>query len=174
MSKRFIIYTAEDLAAHKTASSCWVSRQGKVYDVTSFLHDHPGGDDYILKYAGEDINIVMKDKDEHDHSDSAYEMLEEYVIGRLGTGATTVSDDWEATDDFHPDDTDEVQDFEKNQFLDLRKPLLRQVWEANWSKAYYLQQVHQPRHLAEPARFFGPDILEARAIILEKSNPNIM
>ncbi|KAG5723561.1 Ceramide very long chain fatty acid hydroxylase SCS7 [Termitomyces sp. T112] len=160
MSKRFIIYTAEDLAAHKTASSCWVSRQGKVYDVTSFLHDHPGGDDYILKYAGEDINIVMKDKDEHDHSDSAYEMLEEYVIGRLGTGATTVSDDWEATDDFHPDDTDEVQDFEKNQFLDLRKPLLRQVWEANWSKAYYLQQVHQPRHLAEPARFFGPDILE--------------
>ncbi|KNZ79361.1 Ceramide very long chain fatty acid hydroxylase SCS7 [Termitomyces sp. J132] len=174
MSKRFIIYTAEDLAAHKTASSCWVSRQGKVYDVTSFLHDHPGGDDYILKYAGEDINIVMKDKDEHDHSDSAYEMLEEYVIGRLGTGATTVSDDWEATDDFHPDDTDEVQDFEKNQFLDLRKPLLRQVWEANWSKAYYLQQVHQPRHLAEPARFFGPDILEACAIILEKSNPNII
>lgn len=40
--------------------------------------------------------------------------------------------DWEATDDFHPDDTDEAKDFEKNQFLDLRKPLLRQVWEANW------------------------------------------
>src|SRR5262249_16449781 len=64
---------------------------------------------------------------------------------------------------------------------DLRKPLLRQVWEANWrcsaasdavrtpkltqkvvafSKSYYLQQVHQPRHLAEPARFFGPGWLE--------------
>ncbi|KAG6899338.1 hypothetical protein C0993_011126 [Termitomyces sp. T159_Od127] len=160
MSKRFIIYTAEDVASHKTASSCWVSRRGKVYDVTSFLHDHPGGDDYILNYAGQDIDGVMRDGDEHDHSDSAYEMLEEYMIGRLGTGATTVSDDWEATDDFHPDDTDEAQDYEKNQFLDLRKPLLRQVWEANWSKAYYLQQVHQPRHLAEPARFFGPDILE--------------
>ena len=92
MSKRFIIYTEEDVAAHKTASSCWVSRQGKVYDVTSFLNDHPGGDDYILKYAGRDIDKVMKDKSEHDHSDSAYDMLEEYVIGRLGTGATTVSD----------------------------------------------------------------------------------
>ena len=30
------------------------------------------------------------------------------------------------------------------------------------SKAYYLQQVHQPRHLKESARMFGPDILEVR------------
>lgn len=28
------------------------------------------------------------------------------------------------------------------------------------SKAYYLQQVHQPRHLPYSARLFGPDILE--------------
>jgi 4-hydroxysphinganine ceramide fatty acyl 2-hydroxylase len=64
--------------------------------------------------------------------------------------------DWEATDDFEPEDTDLKRDFEKNQFLDLRKPLLRQVWEANFSKSYYLQQVHQPRHTgAESPRLFG-------------------
>lgn len=40
--------------------------------------------------------------------------------------------DWEATDDFHPDDTDTQRDFEKNQFLDLRKPLLKQMWEGNF------------------------------------------
>ena len=40
--------------------------------------------------------------------------------------------DWEAPDDFHPDETDEAKDYEKNAFLDLRKPLLRQVWEANF------------------------------------------
>ena len=40
--------------------------------------------------------------------------------------------DWEATDDFHPDDTDTQRDFEKNMFLDLRKPLLRQMWEGNF------------------------------------------
>jgi hypothetical protein len=86
--------------------------------------------------------------------------------------------DWEAPDDFHPDATDSVQDYEKNAFLDLGKPLLRQVWEANFrcvasvrlltsathiplhSKSYYLQQVHQPRHLKESARLFGPDVLE--------------
>ena len=40
--------------------------------------------------------------------------------------------DWVPEDNFHPEETDEVKDFEKNQFLDLRKPLIRQVWEANF------------------------------------------
>lgn len=92
MSKRLIIYTAEDVANNKSASSCWISRNGKVYNVTRFLDDHPGGDDFILKYAGQDVGEVMKDKDEHEHSDSAYDMMDEYVIGRLGTDSTIVSD----------------------------------------------------------------------------------
>jgi 4-hydroxysphinganine ceramide fatty acyl 2-hydroxylase len=87
-----------------------------------------------------------------------------------------LSTDWEATDDFHPDDTEPTEDFEKNQFLDLRRPLLWQLWEANFrytcriyfplrclhtlSKSYYLKQVHQPRHLAKSARLFGNDYLE--------------
>ncbi|KAF9493093.1 fatty acid-2 hydroxylase [Pleurotus eryngii] len=161
MLKRVRIYTEEDVAVHNTSSSCWLIRGQKIYDVTSFLPDHPGGDDLILKYGGAEITDVMKDADEHEHSDSAYEMMAEYVIGRLGTGELTVGDDWEATDDFHPDDTNEAEDYEKNQFLDLRKPLLRQVWQANFSKSYYLKQVHQPRHLAESARLFGPDVLES-------------
>lgn len=114
----------------------------------------------IIEYAGKDVGEVMRDANEHEHSDAAYDMLNEYVVGRLGAGEETVSEDWEATDDFHPDDTDTARDFEKNEFLDLRKPLLKQMWEANFSKAYYLQQVHQPRHLAESARLFGPDVLE--------------
>jgi hypothetical protein len=40
--------------------------------------------------------------------------------------------DWVADENFHPDDTDTSADYEKHQFLDLRKPLLRQVWNANW------------------------------------------
>lgn len=92
IKKRVRIYTLEDLAAHKSAQSCWVTFKGKVYDVTAFVSDHPGGDDLILNNAGTDVEDIMKDKDSHDHSESAYEMLEEYVIGRLGTEATTVSD----------------------------------------------------------------------------------
>ena len=92
MSKRVRIYTAEDVAAHNSSSSCWVLRDGKVYDVTSFLPDHPGGDDLILKHAGKDIGQAMKDPDEHDHSESAYDMLAEYIVGRLGTDESIVSE----------------------------------------------------------------------------------
>ncbi|EGN92522.1 hypothetical protein SERLA73DRAFT_147106 [Serpula lacrymans var. lacrymans S7.3] len=159
-SKRVRIYTLEDVESHKSSETCWITLRGKVYNVTGFLPDHPGGEDLILKHAGSDVEKVMKNPNEHDHSDSAYDMLEEYVIGRVGSETTVVSDDWEAPDDFHPDNTDSAEDFEKTQFLDLRKPLLRQVWEANFSKSYYLKQVHQPRHLPYSARLFGSDILE--------------
>lgn len=40
--------------------------------------------------------------------------------------------DWEATDDFDPEDTDSVEDFKKTQFLDLQQPLLWQMWQANF------------------------------------------
>ena len=92
MSKRIRIFTEEDVAKHTTSSSCWIIRNGKVYDVTSFLDDHPGGDDYLLKYAGRDVGAVMKDPEEHEHSDSAYDMMEEFVIGRMGTSETIVDE----------------------------------------------------------------------------------
>lgn len=91
-SKRVRIFTAEDVANHISTSSCWVSRGGKVYDVSAFLPDHPGGDDLILKYAGKDIDSVMKDAQEHEHSESAYDMMAEYVIGRLGCEANIVDE----------------------------------------------------------------------------------
>jgi 4-hydroxysphinganine ceramide fatty acyl 2-hydroxylase len=92
MSKRVHIFTASDVATHNSASSCWISRAGKVYDVTHFLQDHPGGDDLILEYAGQDVEEVMRNKDEHEHSEAAYEMLQEYLVGRIGSEETTVSE----------------------------------------------------------------------------------
>lgn len=100
MSKRIRIFTAEDVATHKSATSCWITRHGKVYDVTPFVHDHPGGDDLLLKYAGQDVEEVMKDRIEHEHSESAYDMLEEYTIGRIGNEESIVSDGVSQCHDF--------------------------------------------------------------------------
>jgi 4-hydroxysphinganine ceramide fatty acyl 2-hydroxylase len=69
------------------------------------------------------------------------------------------------TDHFHPDETSPDDDYKKNEFLDLNKPLIRQMWESSFSKEFYLQQVHQPRHVSKTARCFGPDYLEVRQII---------
>jgi hypothetical protein len=40
------------VAAHNHAGSCWFVIHDKVYDVTSWLKDHPGGDKVMLKASG--------------------------------------------------------------------------------------------------------------------------
>ncbi|PGH15490.1 hypothetical protein AJ80_05507 [Polytolypa hystricis UAMH7299] len=52
MGKR--VFDAFEVAKHNSAESCWVVLYGKVYDVTDFLPDHPGGASIILKLAGKD------------------------------------------------------------------------------------------------------------------------
>ena len=58
-----------------------------------------------------------------------------------------------------------MADFNRNKFLDLSKPLLVQVWNARFTKEYYLSQVHNPRHLKESARLFGSDFLEVSTLL---------
>ncbi|ODV91799.1 hypothetical protein CANCADRAFT_75807 [Tortispora caseinolytica NRRL Y-17796] len=46
--------TNDELKKHNSKESCWVKIHGKVYDVTEFLPEHPGGQNIILKYSGKD------------------------------------------------------------------------------------------------------------------------
>ncbi len=41
-----------ELSTHNSLSDCWVAYDGKVYDITSFLPNHPGGINRILPYCG--------------------------------------------------------------------------------------------------------------------------
>jgi L-lactate dehydrogenase (cytochrome) len=43
-----------EVAKHNSRESCWVIIKGKVYDVTDFLDEHPGGASIILQYGGKD------------------------------------------------------------------------------------------------------------------------
>lgn len=47
-------YTMAQVATHKTTSSCWVAISGKVYDVTQWINNHPGGPGPILSLCGTD------------------------------------------------------------------------------------------------------------------------
>ncbi|ORY62174.1 FMN-dependent dehydrogenase [Pseudomassariella vexata] len=47
-------FTAEEVAKHTSADSCWVVLYGNVYDVTDFLPSHPGGSRIIVQLAGRD------------------------------------------------------------------------------------------------------------------------
>ena len=108
--------------------------------VTSFLSSHPGGDDLIYAHAGKDITTMMADPLEHAHSGPAYEMLAEFQVGVIGAEEAIVNPDFVFTDHFQPEDTETAEDYRKNRFLDLERPLIMQVWNSNFSKGFYLQQ----------------------------------
>ncbi|KAJ3788978.1 FMN-dependent dehydrogenase-domain-containing protein [Lentinula aff. detonsa] len=47
-------WSLQEVSKHNNTKSCWVIIDKKVYDVTDFLQEHPGGSSIILKYAGRD------------------------------------------------------------------------------------------------------------------------
>lgn len=177
------VYSLAEVAKHRKADDCWVIHNEKVYNVSDFVQDHPGGEEFILDHAGEDITALMKDELEHLHSEGAYEMLDELLVGRLestgngtkkdgkasspSSGAASLSSSKtgkEMITDVDEDDPDslrtDIQADKKEKFLDLSKPLLYQLWKANYPKDFYMKQIHIPRHLPYSARVFESDFLE--------------
>ncbi|KAI9356557.1 FMN-dependent dehydrogenase-domain-containing protein [Zopfochytrium polystomum] len=51
--------THKEVSAHSSAKDCWVIIHGKVYDLTAFLSQHPGGAKVILKEAGRDATSAF-------------------------------------------------------------------------------------------------------------------
>lgn len=168
------VFSAAEVEAHSTAKSCYVTVGDVVYDVTDFLDAHPGGPELILDWGGKDITEILKDEISHTHSEAAYEVLDDAVVGYLSTGTKaagangdangkSTGAEYEGSDvgsdnsAVHPrtgmsceedlsKETDFNSDFKKHKFLDLNRPLLMQVWRGNFSKEFYLDQVHRPRH----------------------------
>lgn len=76
-------HTLEDCKAHNREEDCWLVISGKVYDVTQFLDEHPGGFDIVLAATGKD---ATEDFEEIGHSNAAREMLDKYYIGEFEGG----------------------------------------------------------------------------------------
>ncbi|XP_043698369.1 protein TILLER ANGLE CONTROL 1-like isoform X2 [Telopea speciosissima] len=74
------IYQFEDVANHSHHKDCWLIIHGKVYDVTSFMDDHPGGSEVLLSSTGKD---ATNDFEDTGHSDDARELMGKYCIGDI-------------------------------------------------------------------------------------------
>jgi cytochrome b involved in lipid metabolism len=47
-------HTLADVAQHNDSTSCWAAINGKVYDLTQWINQHPGGPERILAICGTD------------------------------------------------------------------------------------------------------------------------
>jgi Cytochrome b5-like Heme/Steroid binding domain len=47
-------YSLAQVQTHKSSSDCWTTVNGSVYDVTSFIRQHPGGSSAIISLCGID------------------------------------------------------------------------------------------------------------------------
>ncbi|KAJ9293584.1 hypothetical protein DTO271G3_7663 [Paecilomyces variotii] len=70
----------KDIEGHNTKGDLWVAIHGKVYDITKYVQDHPGGVDLLIDVGGTDATGAFEDVG---HSEDASEILEQYFIGTL-------------------------------------------------------------------------------------------
>ncbi|XP_029983481.1 cytochrome b5-like [Sphaeramia orbicularis] len=73
-------YTLEEIRVHNMSNDTWLIIHDKVYDITSFLEEHPGGEEVLLEQAGADATESFEDVG---HSTDAREMLQQYYVGEL-------------------------------------------------------------------------------------------
>jgi hypothetical protein len=72
-------FTSDQVAQHHSLSNCYMIISGKVYDVTSYVNQHPGGVDTIVSGCGTDATDLFAQI----HSQKAYDLLPHFYIGDL-------------------------------------------------------------------------------------------
>lgn len=76
--------TLEEVAGHDSRESCWKAIEGRVYDVTDYIPEHPTSERVILRWCGRESTEAWNDKGGgRPHSPSARAELEQYLIGEL-------------------------------------------------------------------------------------------
>lgn len=78
--------TSTVVSQHNTAGDCWVTAGNNVYNVTSYIRSHPGGQSNITKYCGKDIAAAFAGQG---HSANASNIFASYKIGTIGTSVSS-------------------------------------------------------------------------------------
>lgn len=71
--------SSEELQKHNKKGDLWISIQGKVYDVSEWVKDHPGGESPLMNLAGQDVTDAFVAF----HPGSAWKYLDKFHIGYL-------------------------------------------------------------------------------------------
>ncbi|RWR79181.1 cytochrome B5-like protein isoform X1 [Cinnamomum micranthum f. kanehirae] len=78
-SKALKLFTKDEVSRHNSRTDCWIIIKDKVYDVTPYVEEHPGGD-AILAHAGDDSTEGFYGPQ---HATRVFDMVDEFYIGDL-------------------------------------------------------------------------------------------
>ncbi|CBI27309.3 hypothetical protein VitviT2T_000019 [Vitis vinifera] len=81
------LFSMQEASLHNSKDDCWVVIDGKVYDVTTYLDEHPGGDDVILATTGKDATDDFEDAG---HSNDARELMKSFCVGELDMSSPAI------------------------------------------------------------------------------------
>ncbi|KAK4506628.1 hypothetical protein PRZ48_000360 [Zasmidium cellare] len=73
-------FTYSDVSEHTTKKDLYLVIHDKVYNSSSFVDEHPGGEEVLLDVGGQDATEAFEDVG---HSDEAREILNGLLIGNL-------------------------------------------------------------------------------------------
>ncbi|KAJ7591461.1 cytochrome b5-like heme/steroid binding domain-containing protein [Mycena floridula] len=83
MSTKIVTY--DELTKNSTKDCMYILIGGKVYNVTSFMDEHPGGDEVIMAEKGQDATEAFEDVG---HSDEARALLPGMLVGEFEKNST--------------------------------------------------------------------------------------
>ncbi|CAA0832039.1 Cytochrome B5-like protein [Striga hermonthica] len=78
-AKALKVHTKAEVSLHNRRTDCWIIIKNKVYDVTPYVEEHPGGD-AILAHAGDDSTEGFFGPQ---HATRVFDMIEDFYIGDL-------------------------------------------------------------------------------------------
>ena len=78
-----MLLTAAEDAKHSTASDCWSVVDGNVFDLTSYVKNHPGGQSVIEAICGNDGTFGFSNQ--HGTQSKPNQTLDSFLLGPLGS-----------------------------------------------------------------------------------------
>ena len=76
-------FTLEEVAEHKKKTDCYIVVDGTVFDMTTFLEEHPGGRRLPLKWAGKDATDTWMEIHGH-KKEQIFKNYAHLIVGVIG------------------------------------------------------------------------------------------
>jgi cytochrome b involved in lipid metabolism len=77
-------FDTKTVNTHNKIEDCWVSFDKKVYNITNYASQHPGGIRSVARYCGKSLDVIS---DSHNGgsfaSNSMQNLLKKYFVGTL-------------------------------------------------------------------------------------------